>query len=158
MAGGSATGHLAVLVYAANQTLVSNGDSWPWAPADPVRQPLFIYADSLNQWMSTQPAHELALACVTDKDVQRTRATMGPQPGHTAANSLAVCSCQFPAGLIDALPAGASLNALSQQVEKGHIAAVLMLGDQIYADATAGLADPTRHDELFVLQIGRAHV
>ena len=149
-AGGSATAHLAVLVYPADQTLVNNGDNWPWAPVAPTVQPLSIDADSLNQWMSTQPAHELALACVTDRDVQRTRTAMSPQPGHQAATSLVVCSCQFPASLIDALPAGASLNALSQQVEKGHIAAVLMLGDQIYADATAGLADPTRHDELFV--------
>lgn len=156
-ASGSATGHLAVLVYPANQMLVNNGDSWPWAPVAPKMQPLSIDADTLNQWMLTQPAHELALACVTVRDVQRTRTAMSPQHGHQAATSLVVCSCQFPASLIDALPAGASLNALSQQVEQGHIAAVLMLGDQIYADATAGLADPTRHDELFVLPHEKAY-
>lgn len=157
IAGSSATGHLAVLVYLADQTLVNNGDSWPWAPVACKRQHLSIDAATLNEWVATQPAHELALACVTDKDVLRTRTAMNPQPNERAATSIAVCSCQYPAGLIDALPAGASLNALSQQVEKGHIAAVLMLGDQIYADATAGLADPTRHDELFVLPHEKAY-
>lgn len=64
-----------------------------------------------------------------------------PEP----AFRFALASCQYPYGLFDRKPAAASLQALAS--ESAHMA--LMVGDQIYADATAGLVDPTRRDELY---------
>lgn len=63
----------------------------------------------------------------------------------------AVMSCQYTAGLLDRYCAEESLRALGerQDYEKTRVDAALMIGDQIYADATAGLVDPVRRDELF---------
>lgn len=73
-----------------------------------------------------------------------------PQPGF----QFAVASCQYPHGLFDRVPAIASLQALAD--DQGPVQMALMVGDQIYADATAGLVDPTRADELYELPHERA--
>lgn len=59
----------------------------------------------------------------------------------------ALASCQYPAGLFDREAAGRSLARLARAGDEVGLA--LMVGDQIYADATAGLVDPTRSDELY---------
>ena len=66
----------------------------------------------------------------------------------------ALASCQYPHGLFDRKPAGASLSALAKHADDVSLA--LMVGDQIYADATAGLVDPSREDELYELPHQRA--
>jgi cholesterol oxidase len=80
----------------------------------------------------------------------------------TASESLclALGSCQYPHGLVDAGPAYASWAALAARLESdagkmpGLRPDLLMLtGDQIYADMTAGLFDPTQLDERY----GRAY-
>ena len=146
----SQTGLLAMLVYASDQTLVDSGATWLHPPAS-ARQPptLCVSATAIDTWLCTQTGTQLELACVNEADLERTRNLLQPHAQSDAAMSIAVCSCQYPANLLDALPAGKSLTALSQQVDQGHIGLVLMLGDQIYSDATAGLADPTRRDELY---------
>ncbi len=63
-------------------------------------------------------------------------------------------SCQYPAGLVDGKIAHDSLTQLAKLAEeKGEKALDFMIftGDQIYADATAGLVDPVRTDERFDL-------
>jgi cholesterol oxidase len=60
---------------------------------------------------------------------------------------LLLTSCQYPAGILDAAPAHESLERLA--VACGGADAVLMVGDQIYADATAGLLDPARLDDQY---------
>jgi phosphodiesterase/alkaline phosphatase D-like protein len=61
-----------------------------------------------------------------------------------------LASCQYPGTLLDQFCAEASLRALADGVDlQNNADAVLMVGDQIYADATAGLVDPVRRDELF---------
>jgi cholesterol oxidase len=64
-----------------------------------------------------------------------------------ASTTFIVASCQYPAGLMDNLPARASTDRACDKLEEASFA--LFLGDQIYADATAGLADATRRDELY---------
>lgn len=64
-----------------------------------------------------------------------------------AALTLAFASCQYSAGLLDALPAQASLQRLADRLDHPTLPQpqrLLLLGDQIYADATAGLLDPAR--------------
>ena len=61
----------------------------------------------------------------------------------------ALGSCQYPAGIIDQIPAYTSYACLSKRLDSEDIYGaikpeiLLLLGDQIYSDATAGLFDPT---------------
>lgn len=54
----------------------------------------------------------------------------------------AFASCQYPAGVFDRLPAGAAFNRIEAACAVPGLHALLLLGDQIYADATIGLLDP----------------
>jgi hypothetical protein len=62
---------------------------------------------------------------------------------------IAVASCQYPHGPLDREPAQASLRHMAQRARAGDIDLALFMGDQIYADATAGLVDPLRRDERY---------
>ena len=73
----------------------------------------------------------------------------GPPP---ASLTLAFASCQYPSGLMDGIPAEASLQRLADLLADAgqrHPERLLLLGDQIYADATAGLLDPIRLDDRY---------
>jgi hypothetical protein len=61
-------------------------------------------------------------------------------------------SCQYPAGLLDAEIATESMEQLKNRLGNGEARPqfVLLLGDQVYVDATAGLFDPTSLDDRFV--------
>lgn len=65
-----------------------------------------------------------------------------PAPGNALRFVLA--SCQYPHGLVDRAPAEASYQRLAQRLVQGEAAPqwLLLVGDQIYADETAGLFDP----------------
>lgn len=62
---------------------------------------------------------------------------------------LVLGGCQYPAGLLDAKPAYAAYQRLAMQLDRGSVKAdvLLLTGDQIYVDATAGLFDPTQLDD-----------
>ncbi len=56
----------------------------------------------------------------------------------------AVASCQYASGLLDKQPAYRSYERLAQSLAGGRPPELLLLvGDQVYIDATAGLFDPT---------------
>ena len=66
--------------------------------------------------------------------------------------TLAFASCQYPAGFMDRGPAEASCLRLEHYLEqRGHPvpSMLLLVGDQIYSDATAGLIDPIRMDDRY---------
>ena len=66
--------------------------------------------------------------------------------------SLAFASCQYPAGVLDKSLAEASYHRLAQRLAPdapNQPSALLLLGDQIYADATAGLLDPSRETDRY---------
>lgn len=73
--------------------------------------------------------------------------------GDAVGLRLALGSCQYPHGLFDKEPAGAALRACANAA---GVDLALWVGDQIYADATAGLMDPTRSDELYLVPHERA--
>lgn len=60
--------------------------------------------------------------------------------------ALVFASCQYPAGLLDQLPAERSLDRLNEHIGAAETGprthALLLLGDQIYADASYGILDP----------------
>ena len=63
-------------------------------------------------------------------------------------------SCQYPAGMLDRRMAHASWRRLAEQLEQPGATwprRILMLGDQVYVDATYGLLDPLRVDDAFRL-------
>jgi cholesterol oxidase len=65
----------------------------------------------------------------------------------------AVASCQYPAGLLDREPAFAAFGRLAALLDAegaGAPSFLLLLGDQIYSDATAGLFDPSALDDRYV--------
>jgi hypothetical protein len=62
-------------------------------------------------------------------------------------------SCQYPAGLMDRLDANRSYAMLAQHFDEGAPLPerILLLGDQVYTDATYGLLDPAQMDDRFRL-------
>lgn len=68
--------------------------------------------------------------------------------------SCVFASCQYPAGMMDRLPANASYRAMGRWFarrpqEMERLDKVLLLGDQVYTDATYGLLDPVRLDDRY---------
>jgi hypothetical protein len=73
---------------------------------------------------------------------------------HSSATlCFAFASCQYPAGLLDEVPAYASYARLAARSQRPREAMrpqfLMLLGDQIYADASAGLLDPVRADDRY---------
>ena len=65
----------------------------------------------------------------------------GPGPGMLR---FAVASCQYPGGLLDKKPAYRSYGRIGDRiVEDPSLRTLLLVGDQVYVDASAGLFDPT---------------
>ncbi|MBP6852988.1 MAG: alkaline phosphatase D family protein [Rhodoferax sp.] len=74
--------------------------------------------------------------------------------GAPPADSVTVAfgSCQYPAGMFDRALAEHSWRRLSSHLRSTvtvHPECLLLLGDQIYADATAGLLDPLKSDDRY---------
>jgi hypothetical protein len=68
--------------------------------------------------------------------------------------SFAFASCQYPAGMLDRTIAHASWRALAAHVAgnpQHSPERILLVGDQVYVDATYGLLDPLRPDDSFRL-------
>jgi cholesterol oxidase len=76
-----------------------------------------------------------------------------------ATLTFAVASCQYPANFIDGDVAGRSYERLRRRVEApdagSRPACLLLIGDQVYIDATAGLFDPTALSDRYDLPYER---
>lgn len=103
-----------------------------------------------------------------ERGIVRIRLADAPQASSPAARSafpegtappaeetiFAVASCLYPAGMLDREVAHASYRRLGARLQsragdKARPDFLLLLGDQIYADATAGLFDPTARFDRF---------
>jgi phosphodiesterase/alkaline phosphatase D-like protein len=67
-----------------------------------------------------------------------------------------LASCQYPAGMLDGLAAQASYSRLVERLSSNDLFPdrppfefLLLAGDQVYVDATAGLFDPTLLDDRY---------
>ena len=67
--------------------------------------------------------------------------------------SFVFASCQYPAGMMDRLDANRSFEMLDDWLAGApHLPqAILLVGDQVYTDATYGLLDPARLDDRYRL-------
>ena len=83
------------------------------------------------------------------------RALIELPPAPPSGVTFAVASCQYPAGFLDAEPAERSYRRLARCLDRRNPQfrpqLVLLLGDQVYADATAGLFDPTAEHDRYCL-------
>ena len=79
------------------------------------------------------------------------KATYSQAPANFSASGVvfAVGSCQYPAGVFDSVPAAASFGTMRELQQRSKLQELLLLGDQIYADASAGLLDPSREDDRY---------
>lgn len=76
-----------------------------------------------------------------------------PVPPADAGFVLAFASCQYPTGMLEAEVAGASYSRLATRLDRGgrdKPQCLLLVGDQIYVDGTAGLFDPTSQFDRYV--------
>lgn len=63
---------------------------------------------------------------------------------------LALGSCQYPPGIVNQVPGHESWRRLGERAAgEGPPDLIVLTGDQIYADATAGLFDPAQRDDRF---------
>jgi len=149
------SGYLALLVYDRDQAIDCEGPAWPGIPAGgplpmgAAAAPPNDVLTGARDWLDERPAPLLQDAFISAGTLARARAMQfaaQPQPGAR----FALASCQYPLGLIDGPVAQASLRRLADAAQAPEpVCLALFVGDQIYADATAGLIDPARRDERY---------
>ncbi|MBU6269688.1 MAG: alkaline phosphatase D family protein [Betaproteobacteria bacterium] len=157
-------GHLALIVHEVDTLSEPDGDAAAGEPkvgmvAGPTRvnpgtPEATALAKALAEWLRTADPGRLAEAFLRQDELDRAwRLHTGNEPG---ALRVAFGSCQYPPGLFDRPVAEGSLRRLAESlgpadspdpVRSPGPDLVLLLGDQIYADATGGFADATRIDE-----------
>ena len=65
------------------------------------------------------------------------------EPADAGRVRIALGSCQYPPGIFNTFPAQSSWRRLNARLDRGErIDLLLLTGDQVYVDATAGLFDP----------------
>jgi len=75
--------------------------------------------------------------------------TLGEMPT-SAALVFAIGSCQYPTAMLEHEVSGASYARLGKRIDRDDPQCVLLVGDQIYVDGTAGLFDPTSQFDRYV--------
>jgi cholesterol oxidase len=123
-----------------------------------------VLSDTVKVWINGQSWAALQQAFVSLNDIQSAVDLLEADSSEVLNITFALGSCQYPAGLWDALPANQSLEHLATHANQDGqkpedpppINFAIFSGDQIYADATAGLADPVRRDERFQVPHERA--
>lgn len=158
----ASTGYLALIVHTRDEAMLGE-ETWSLAPLasgatdlpqaapkpntpDPTPDEVL---DQALQWLQEQPEGAVVDAYVSHATLLVARQRLdanAPQYG----TRFALASCQYPAGLLDAPVAQVSLNCLAATAhEPLPVSLALLVGDQVYADASAGLMDPTRRDERY---------
>lgn len=103
---------------------------------------------AVRAWMPRQTVACLETVFLRCDDLHRAielHEAKAPEPLRFAFGS-----CQYPPGIFDQPIAEASMRTLATSLKFANAPdLVLLLGDQIYADATAGVADAIRIDERF---------
>lgn len=96
-------------------------------------------------------------ALLNGKDALALRPGLSEIGGASAAAgelTFALASCQYPSGLLEGKVASASYERLSKRLDDASGAprpqCLLLVGDQVYVDGTAGLFDPTAGFDRFV--------
>lgn len=98
---------------------------------------------------------DLLVVAAPSPAVRASRSVPGTDGGALPSElDFAFCSCQYPAGMLDRRVAYRAYGALAEYLQAPGRAwpqRLLLLGDQVYADATYGLLDPARADDRYRL-------
>jgi choline dehydrogenase-like flavoprotein/pimeloyl-ACP methyl ester carboxylesterase len=117
-------------------------------------------ATTLNSGLISSPLYERVREALTDRN---SSSELQDEPIQTSvAQNMAsqlhfvLASCQYPAGMLDELAAQASFSRLVDLLgsnklfpDRPPFEFLLLAGDQVYVDATAGLFDPTLLDDRY---------
>jgi cholesterol oxidase len=127
----------------ANHRFVIQGSAATVKPLDAeISTPSPELIDDLEKWLEL-PGNDAALGFISCSDFLKWTT-------ESKKNfSFALGSCQYPAGIVDKPVAEQSMRVLADV--SPSLDFVIFAGDQIYADATAGLVDPVRSDERYDL-------
>lgn len=124
----------------------------PCALVNPAVYPVIKILPADYQKEVLQAAWKALAAMPTDTKAVPLGIVSLPQWSDSSGLCLAMGSCQYPRGMLDYIPSTQSwqrLNALFYQTELSRPQLLVLPGDQIYADATAGLFDPTQRDDRY---------
>jgi len=102
---------------------------------------------AIVELLTTQKAKDIR------KGLAELRPTPEPKPDDDLELVFAVASCQYPSAMLEGAVAGASYGRLADWVSGNEYRRpqfLLLVGDQIYVDGTAGLFDPTSQFDRFV--------
>jgi len=158
----ASTGYLALMVHRRDDAMLGE-DAWALtppavgdadrpmdapAPGAPDPTPDEVL-DQAFQWLDEQAPGTLRDAYVSHATLVVARQRLDAQAPQYGAR-FALASCQYPAGLLDDPLAQVSLQRLADTANDAlPLGLALLVGDQVYADATAGLMDPARRDERY---------
>ena len=141
--------------------LYNHAPGVPGATALPLQQRRLPYSNKtlaveLNALLAREDARTLAGGLI--RRCPPSNALNLPVSGENTV-TLVLGSCHYPHDVLDRMPhinnpadgpADASMLALARVLDAVHTPALLLLaGDQVYVDATAGLFDPASRDDLF---------
>ena len=142
--------------------------NYPLGPLNPKDDPNWQHAfERVAEHLRDDPLRDLLPGVLRVSVPARPLAGLvrgpAPAPQTTESITFALASCQYPGDLLDRSPrfsqtsgdgpADASLMRLAARLDTPDDALrprfLLLAGDQIYADATAGMFDPTVRDDIY---------
>ena len=118
--------------------------------------PDMFNAEYLMRFLRGRTAAQLAPAAVSRTAWEHASLAGMDVEQEDSAVSIVFGSCQYPTGLFDRPIAQQSLQRLEDNLHqtpahgKPAPSLLLLLGDQVYVDATAGMLDPTRKDAQYL--------
>jgi cholesterol oxidase len=126
---------------------------------DPKEKERDAVARAVKEALETDTLDELRGGLIVGVSKDLSKANTSASRAGASSVTFALASCQYPSDIFDHMPDGegatpgpadASLLALSKQLDAPEAPTLLLLaGDQVYIDATAGLFDPKVLDDKF---------
>jgi hypothetical protein len=119
---------------------------------EPAALPLLSFAEEPTTYSELVGRTALFHEPVQTIQNGQTLKAVAPKSAQLRATRLIFASCQYPAGLLDHRLARASFRRMEDIAgNEPALGALLLLGDQIYADATYGILDPSVTSDRFAL-------
>jgi pimeloyl-ACP methyl ester carboxylesterase len=119
-------------------------------------------ADAIVGYFAT--LREMLIAALEKRPTADLLPAFVETPKHASDLCFAFGSCQYPAGILDAVVAERSMERLADMLgdekrpaETNRPHFLVLFGDQVYVDATAGLFDPTSIDDRYGRTYERAY-
>jgi cholesterol oxidase len=137
---------LVLMAYDIDQTLIDPADGYA---ANSVVPPATTVLSANN---NTSLANAIDTWLIANKEnldhcVVTSEAIESWQKQDKLVVSFSLASCQYPPGVMDKTVSETSMQIMAELIKTGGVDLAIFAGDQIYADATAGLMDPSRKDE-----------